>query len=245
MTELDGAAQERALRELLAGDSSREQGRFEDLVFYYEARLRPALRALARDPEVSVRARALLLLIGVPEDLGFIMQLAPPPEDSLLPDRWRYPVATALLNPDLEDEWSFLRKCALNQFNDRWVDSGAIQTLKLIASPRSQEILEEAQKRNGYRATSVAGALKYLKSNPRELADQDLERLASRVAQVIKIGTWRGNGKPRYSESGDKALVDFDFHRGGDHLIYTATFGKTGRVWRLRGARETYQAFAP
>jgi hypothetical protein len=59
------------------------------------------------------------------------MQLSRPPESSIFGDRWRYAVATSLVSPDDEDEWSFLRRCALNEFNDRWVDAGAIQTLKL------------------------------------------------------------------------------------------------------------------
>jgi hypothetical protein len=204
----------------------------------------PALRELARDPDVTVEARDVLSFIGVPEDLRLIMQLAPPPlKGYTFPDRWRYNVVTAVLNPESEDEWTFLRRCALNEFGDRWVDDGAIQTLKLIASPRSREILEEAQMRNSGRPLSIARALEYLRSNPGPLAGQDLVALAMRVADVIKIGTWQGNDKPRYNASGDKALVDFNFHSGSDRLVHTATFHKIDGVWKLRGARETSQVF--
>lgn len=245
VAELDGASQERELRELLAGDFSGARDQFEDVVFSYEARLRPALRNLARDPLVTKRARDLLSLIAAPEDLHLIMQLAPPPQDSGFPERWRWALATALVNPDGEDEWSFLRWCALNEFNDRWVDAGAIQALKLTASPRSQRILEEAQQQNQFRARSIAGALDYIRSNPPILADTDLESLARRVADVIKIGTWKGNGSPRLNQAGEKALVDFNYQTSEDILVYTATFHKMDGAWILRGAHETYQAFAP
>ena len=125
----------------------------------------------------------------------------------------------------------------------RWVDAGAIQTLKLIGSPRSQRILEEAQQRNQSRARQISGALDYIKSNPGILADADLEALAKRVAAVIKIGDWKGNGTPRLNEAGDKALVDFTFQTSTDRLVYTATFHRRDGAWTLRGAHETSQAF--
>ncbi len=242
---LDGASQERELRELLAGDFQSERNQFTESVFYYEARLRPVLRTLTRDPQVTERARGLLSLVAVPEDLRLVMQLEPPPSSSGFPERWRYAVATALVNPDDEDEWSFLRQCALNEFDDRWVEAGAIQTLKLTGSPRSQRILEEAQQKNQARIRSITSALDYIKSNPTILADTDLDVLASRVAEVIKIGTWEGNGNPRLNEAGDKALVDFTFQTSEDGLVYTATFHRIDGTWTLRGAHETYQAFAP
>jgi hypothetical protein len=74
----DGDDQLHGLRELLAG--SAEQ--FQDTLFFYEARLRPALRALSREPEATTPARRILSLIGVSEDLHLIMQLAPPVRDS-------------------------------------------------------------------------------------------------------------------------------------------------------------------
>jgi hypothetical protein len=97
------------------------------------------------------------------------------------------------------------------------------------------------QLRNQERVPLAAGALDYIKSNPAELADSDLEALAKRVAQVLKIGTWNGNRPPRFNESGDKALIDFLFHTGMDSLRYTATFHRIDGVWVLRGTRETYQ----
>src|ERR1700693_2485110 len=87
-----------------------------------------------------------------------------------------------------EEEWAFLRKAAFNGFDDRWVDYGAIQTLKLIASPRSRQILEEAGQRNPERAEMVAAALDYIRSNPSPLSDGNLEVLAKRTAEVVKIG---------------------------------------------------------
>ena len=181
---LGGDGQRQALRELLAGDFSIEAARFRDLMLYYEVGLRPALRELASDPLVAVRARELLSLLGVPEDPRLITQLMPPRGDVRDPfkDRWRYGVATALLKPDGEDEWSFLRRCSLNEFDDRWVAAGAIQTLKLIGSSRSKEILKEVRAQNGPRSDAVAEALEYIKSNSGVPAGAELEALAVQVA---------------------------------------------------------------
>jgi hypothetical protein len=63
----------------------------------------------------------------------------------------------------------------------------------------------------------------------------------ARVVQTIKIGSWRGDGRLRYNEAGDKALVDVDFYSGQDVLIYTATLYRIQGSWRLRGVREIAQ----
>jgi hypothetical protein len=68
VTKLDSDDRRRELRELLAGDSL-EDSRLINLVFYYEAGLRPALRSLLQDPQVAGRAIDLLSMIGVSEDL--------------------------------------------------------------------------------------------------------------------------------------------------------------------------------
>ena len=236
---LDGEPQLTALREVLAG--CRGLCGFDDTVFYYEARLRDPLRALLRDPKVGVRAGGYLALIGVPEDLELVVQLAPPPRNGPFDNRWAYEVACALLEPGSEEEWAFLRKAALNEFNDGWVDAGAIQTLKLIASPRSQQILEEARNVDAERAKSITRAVEYIHSNPPPLADEKLKALAKRVAGMIKFGNWEGNGTPRYNQAKDKALVDCRYFNGEDRLTYTATFHLVNGVWRLRGMRETLQ----
>jgi hypothetical protein len=85
----------------------------------------------------------------------------------------------------------------------------------------------------------------YIKSNSGVAMGRELKALAAQVAQVVKVGTWKGNGPPRHSKAGDKAFVDFEFHSGMDGLTYTATFHRQGEVWMLRGVRETQQQFAP
>ncbi len=234
--------QRRELRELLAGDFSVQWGEFEDAIFRQEARLRPALRDLAAEPEVTVRARQLLALIGAPEDVQFIMRLEPRPDSGVFAQRWRYDVATALVSPDSEEEWDFLARCARNEFNDRWVDEGAIQTLKLTPSARSEQILEEALKKNEFRARGLTSAIEYIKSGPAPLAGSDLAALARRVAQLIGRDIWQGNGSPLSNEAGDKALIDITLETGEDRYIYTATFHRAGDLWKLCGVRETLQA---
>jgi hypothetical protein len=73
----------------------------------------------------------------------------------------------------------------------------------------------------------------------------DLKALAEYVAKLLTIGTWKGNGSQRFNRAGDKALIDFTFQTAEDHLVYTATFHRIDGLWTLRGANETFQAFAP
>jgi hypothetical protein len=147
---LDGKAQVNELRELLAGNFNFEhfgEG-LDELVFVQEHRFRPALRALISDPRVGTAAGQLLAFIGLPDDVRLFVDHAPPPKKELLEDRWAYGVVCALLAPTTEKEWAFLVSCALNKYDDLWVEAGAIQTLKLIASPRSKQILIEVGKTN-------------------------------------------------------------------------------------------------
>lgn len=137
-----------------------------------------------------------------------------------------------------------MRRCALNDFDDGWVDAGAIKTLMLIGTPRSVEILKEIQEKNEFRRDDAAHALKQIESGPPPLplASTDLVEAARKTAQAIRIGNWEGNEEPRFNERGDKALIDCEFIAGRDRLIHTATFHKMGDRWMLRGVRETLQA---
>ena len=236
---LGGSLQRRALRLVLA-DSPNELDLL-DSVFYYGPRLRDSLRELSSDPKVGETAKALLSLIGVPEDIRLVVRLAPPPRSGGFENRWAYGVACALLEPGTKEEWAFLRKAAMNEYDDRWVDAGAIQTLKLIASPRSRQVLEEAQRHNPKRAKLIARALEYIRAGPPPLMGEHLEALADRVAKALEIGKWIGNRNVRYNHAWDKALVDCKFITGDDRLTFTATFHRVGGVWKLRGVRETLQ----
>jgi hypothetical protein len=133
VAKLDPNIQQSNLRELLAGRFLGEEAQFRTSIFYYESRFLPSLRALAREPGVTEQARELLCMIGVPDDLRLIMRLPPPPASDGFPERWRYAVAAALVQPDTEAEWIFLRRCALNEFDDHRVDAGAIRALQLSA----------------------------------------------------------------------------------------------------------------
>ena len=236
----------RELRNLLADDDQAwgEQPA-RDVLLYHENRLRPSLRALLRDPKARAGAQEILSLIGDPDDLRVLLHLPPPSHSGPFENRWAYGVVCALLEPGTEQEWKFLRDCALNAYDDRWVDAGAIQTLKLMASSRSLEILKEVRQHNHDREKSTARAIEYVQSNPPPLRGRELEELAGRVANVIRIGTWEGNEKARYNKDGDKALVDFAFRTLEDRLIYTGTFHRIDGVWRLSGVRETLQMLVP
>ncbi len=213
-----------------------------EVVFVLEHRFRSALRALVPDAKVGTAAAQLLAFIGVPEDVRFVVDHAAPPKQGFFENRWAYGVVCALLEPATEKEWALLRSCALNEYDDLWVVAGAINTLKLIASPRSLQVLREVGKVNGDRAAYVESAIQYIESAPPSLSDEDIVAAGKKVAQAIRIGTWKGNKDPRFNERGDKALVECELVAGRDLLVYTATFHKVDGRWKLRGIRETMQA---
>lgn len=230
----------RELRELFAGRF--EGGDLAEKMFVNDAKFRPALRELITDPKVAKQAVWPLAFIGAPEDMRWVVEHAPKIERELFADRWAYAVACSLTEPTTEREWAFLRQCACGDMEDGWVDAGAIQTLKLIASEKSIEVLEEARAKNNDHAAYIDEALAYARTKPSPLADTDLNRLAGRLASIIKIGNWRGNQPAVFNASGDKAYVDMTFVGGRDRLTYTATFHKADDVWRFHGVRETMQA---
>jgi hypothetical protein len=239
---LEGEAQINQLRELLAGDFEDSGPGLHELMFVQEHKFRPGLRALVDDPKVGIAAGQLLAFIGVPDDVRLFLAHAPPPKRKLFEDRWAYSVVCAVLEPATEKEWTFLRNCAMNDYDDLWVDAGAIRTLKLIASPKSKQVLKEIGEKNKDRADSVEAAIKYIESAPAPLLDEDVVAAGKKVAQAIKIGKWQGNEPPQFNEKKDKALVACEFIAGRDLLIHTATFHMVDGRWRLRGVRETMQA---
>lgn len=238
---LKGSAQVRPLRTLLSNIP--EEPEVLSSFWHSEARLRPALRSLIRDPNVGEIAVGLLALVAAPEDIQFLIRTLEPPQSDQ-DNRWAYPVVCSLLSPRSEAQWRFLRTAALNEYNDRWVDAGAIHTLKLIASDRSRRILEEVS-RNPNREHMTAKALDYIRSNPPALSSDNLGTLAERVAQVTDIGRWIENTKPIFNAAGDKALIDSLFVIGSDRLTYTSTYHRKRGLWTLRGTRETLQEHMP
>jgi hypothetical protein len=225
------------LRRIMAKGDVFSDANAVDSIFYHESRLRPALRSFLRDDQTREGAQRMLALIGDPGDLRLVIRSAPPPKPGPYANGWAYQVATALLEPSNPRQWAFLRQCALNGFDDSRVEAGAIQTLKLIASPRSLGILNETLQQNT-RDSSAATAIAYLQSNPPPLTDENLNRLADRVANAIRIGRQVEPWRIRYNAGGDKALADWTYNTG---QTYTATFLRVGGLWRLRGVRVTLQ----
>ena len=240
---LEGETQIKELRELLAGEIDDSEGEPGEDTFVQEHKFRPALRALVRDPHVGTWAGRILARIGVPDDVRLFIDHAPLPKQERFGDRWACAIACALLEPVTEKEWAFLRSCAMNDYDDRWVDHAAIRTLKLIASPKSKQILEEVGQKNKRRADSVEAAIKYIESAPAPLSNEDIVVTCRKVAQAIAIGKYHGNELPLFNEAKNKALVDFKFIAGRDILTYTATLHKVDGKWRLRGVRETMQQY--
>jgi hypothetical protein len=239
-------AQRRELRELLAGELDPAGPPLNELVFTQENLARPGLRWLLDDPQIGAQAGELLAFIGYPEDVRLLIQYAPEPNGEPAVNRWTYAVASALLEPSNDREWAFLKRCAADNYGDHWVDTGAIRTLQLIASPRSLQILEDVRKLNPYRSNEVDQAIAYIASKPAPLTASSAAAAAEKLAQALGAGTWMGNEQPRYDDQHDAALVDCNFLAGGARfLVFTATLHQEGAAWRVRGVRETRQKLLP
>jgi len=246
----NGLAQKAALLKLVPaprGPAESRWNEFDEWVFYHERRLRPALRSLLPDPEVGTPARSLLALIGVPEDLRLAVQLAPPSR-KLEANYWAYALSSALLQPDCDEEWDFLRRCALGDYRvsprppDTTVEASTIQTLALIDTPRSRAILEEVRHKNSHRAASIARMIQTIQSHPSPLAGPDPKELARRLGRTLEMGDFERAEKPWYNETGDKVLIDLYFIDDAGWQMQTFTFHKADGVWHLRGVRPTMAA---
>ena len=239
-------AQRRELKELLAGEMDPAGPPLNELMFTQESMARPTLRWLLGDPEVGPQAGELLAFAGFPEDVRLLVQYAPEPNGEPAVNRWTYAVASALLEPSSEREWSFLKRCAADNYGDHWIDAGAIRTLQLIASPRSLQILQDVRKLNPYRTNEVDKAVSYINSQPGPLTGKDANSAAEKLAQALGSGVWMGNELPRYDDQHDAALVDCDFLlEGTQFLVFTATLHREGAVWRVGGVRQTRQKLLP
>jgi hypothetical protein len=238
--------QRRELRELLAGVMDPAGTPLDELTFAQENRARPTLRWLLDDIQVGPQAGELLAFIGRPDDLGLLMRYAPEPNGEPAVNRWSYAVASALLNPSTDREWLFLKRCACDNFGDHWVDLAAIRTLRLIASPRSLQVLQDVRKLNPARTNEVDTAIAYINTQPAPLTGKNAAAAAEKLAQALNAGTWMGNEPPRYDDVRDAALVDCNFLAGGSQfLVFTATLRQDGPVWRVDGVRQTRQKILP
>jgi hypothetical protein len=201
---------------------------------------------LLNDPLAGAQAGELLAFIGYPEDVRLLIQYAPEPNGEPAVNRWAHAVASALLEPSSEREWSFLKRCAADNYDDHWVDGAAIRTLQLIASTRSQQILEDVRKLNPKRSNEVDRAIAYLATQPAPLMGSTAEAAAEKLARALSADTWMGNEEPRFDEERDAALVDCDFLVGGTQFqVFTVTLHQEGAVWHVGGVRETRQKLLP
>jgi hypothetical protein len=242
ITTLRGDAQRDALRTLLHHPPNNYDS-FCNSVFFHEAQLRPTLRQLVSDRVVGEQAVYLLALIADPEDLRAVFHRPPKAKRGF--KQWAYYVATALLDARTDEDWAFLERCALQKYDDPWSVRGAIQTLRLIASPRSISLLEGAGKQNQRWASEIQHALQYARSEPLPLSASTLPELLGRASTATRAGLWTGTGEARFNESADKALIDLQFAYGQDRYTYTATLHRVGDHWRISALREVAQALVP
>ncbi len=232
---LSGKEQTKALRSALL---SRSRGKaFGDTLFYSQEQLRGSLRRLVSDRKAGTEAAYYLCLIADHNDLRAIIRR--PPRARTLTDFWAYQVASSVMEAGEEEEWNFLWDCLMGK-KDPWASSGAIQTLKLIGSPRSLAMLEQAHEANLRWGGEVDRAIAFAKIERPPFHGSSLGEVAGRVAHLV--GAENGE-MPRYDAGGDKALVDVRLTAGRDLLIYTASFSRVDGEWYLRGFREVMQGY--
>jgi hypothetical protein len=213
--------------------------------FRRERSLRPALRETRRDPKVSRLATALLGMIGERGDIQRLVRALEQAKDSRAVEVLARTVATIIPDSGSDETWAVLRKGARNLYNDRWADADAIRSLKLLASPESVAVLQEARERNPYRVEAIDEALGYIRSDPVAIVGDDLEHLAGRVLRVAARGEWRGSNAPIFNEELDKALIEFEYTTEDCRWRGAATFHLASGVWRLRAVRETMHSQRP
>ena len=214
----------------------------EEVVFQSADDLRPALRRLLLDPIVKKRVCNILAFVGYPEDIQEIVHTVRLAKVSTTDAHWAYCLVAALLEPSSQRDWTLLRKCAANDFDNRWFEAGAIQSLQLISTAQSLEILEQIHERNRRYHDHVAQAFDYVKSHPMsENRGRDLVGAAERVAKQIHIGHWMRNEPPDLNQSHEWATVTMRFADGNYRPAFSAIFHNNNGAWDLRAIGEDYQ----
>lgn len=238
--------QDDALRELLAGEFDQPKTSLAEAIFAHDAEFRLGLKGLVGDQFVRRQAAEMLAYIGNPDDVRLLLGDRYTPNGDPAVNRWADAVASALLAPTTDREWSFLKSCAMDEFGDHWVDLAGIRTLRLIASPQSLRMLQDVRGINPVHTNEIDAAVAYINSHPAPLADRDPAAAAAKTAQALGDGLWMGNEPPRYNLKRDKALVDLNLLANGSrYRVYTATFHNDNGLWKLRGVRVTKDTLLP
>ena len=223
------------LREILAG--SLQDADVESEIFVRDRAFRTPCENWLTTP-IWGWARVPVGLDRCTEDLAWVVPRLPSPKkDRTWENRWACEVVGGLLDPTTDAEWAFLKRCAIGEFEYEAVQGSAITILRLIASPKSREILEALHVEDDDAIDMIAQALEHIKSNPPPFADRNLDKLGRRLAGELKCGKWQGNSEPLLSERRDKARIGLSFAAGIERIDFTAVFHKVGEVWKLRGFR--------
>jgi hypothetical protein len=236
VAKLDTKSRLSELREILAG--SLQDADVESEIFVRDRAFRATLRELADDPHMGLDVLCLLASIGVPEDLAWVVPRLPSPKkDETWENRWACVIVGGLLDPTTDAEWAFLKRCATGEFEYEAVQGEAITILRLIASPRSREVLEALHVDDDDVTATIAQAIEHIKTNPPPFADRNVDKLRRRLAAELRCGKWRGNSEPLFNKERDKARIGLSFAAGTESISFTAVFHKVGEVWKLRGFR--------
>ncbi|MEP7363724.1 MAG: hypothetical protein ABI972_10750 [Acidobacteriota bacterium] len=196
----------------------------------YEDRLRRPLTILLADKKYGEASAAVLTLLGHRESIPRLLSNTDTP-----------PVLCGFLDVETEREWNLLQDAANGKFSSSEGDC-AILALKLIASPRSLQLLKEAlasaDARNVHdsRKTDLKEAIEYIESKPPAMQHRDLASLITRVAKAFQFGEPLPLEPPQFNANRTIAMAEMDFG-SGCRYEYLVTFHRVNGVWRMRGLR--------
>lgn len=205
-----------------------------DNVFVRESELcRPMLQDFLNDKDVARSAASILVFMGYPEDIRTVLKKFPPRETRDYRNFLCSQIAYALFDPVTEEEWDFLRRCAIDEFQDGWADAAALQTLSLLDDTRRLDIFNEVKQKNRKRVSD--DLIARFNTAPPALMGEDISLLAGNISKAVSAGTWESNEEPRRNTPDTIALVDMFFRSGRCGYLYTAVFHRADNLWKLRG----------
>ena len=207
---LKGESQRLALRDVILGERNDDMAakELDELLLSKTSQIHDALLSLTTDEHAKKQASELVAMLALPDDMARILPTPPSSQDGdAFDNRWIYSLVTGLIEPTTESQWELLKRAASGDYDDLWVDAGAIQTLRLNASSRSRSILQEVAAKNADRRKMIDRAVAYIDAGAKPVAEADLIEAGKKAAHAIGFSGWQGNKAPRYSESRDVALI--------------------------------------
>lgn len=103
----------------------------DELLLSKTSQIHDALLSLATDEHAKKEASELVATLALQEDMARILPTPPAPQ-SRYENRWIYSLVTGLIEPTTESQWELLKRAARGDYDDLWVDAGAIHRFAAV-----------------------------------------------------------------------------------------------------------------